>query len=281
MAVSSLALALVLGTRAAWGVPSKAECIAASESGQELRHGGKLRDARERFALCVSEGCPGPVRADCADRLAEVDKAMPTLVVAAVDQEGTDLSEVRVLEDGAQVVARLDGTPVRIDPGDHAFRFETAGYLPVTRRLVAREMEKGRRLAIQFKTVATSTAEAADDSAGPVREGEPPPRWPSYLAFGVAGVGLIAGAVFTVAWASENGKCSTLSRDACLSAHSDHESVLGADTVGAVSGFGLAVVAAGVGWWLWPSASAGEGAHALEVRPRLGLGWLGVDGRFR
>ena len=60
--------------------PTKLECIAANDAAQDLRRTGKLREAREKLALCVSTACPGPVREDCAQRLTEVDGVMPSIV---------------------------------------------------------------------------------------------------------------------------------------------------------------------------------------------------------
>jgi hypothetical protein len=139
----ALAASLIASVADAGG-PSKRECVAASESAQDLRIGGRLRDAREKFGLCVSASCPRPVREDCAQRLAEIDQSMPTVVFAAKDAAGEDLFAVSVRMDDQRVIERLDGTAVDIDPGEHKFTFETEGQPPVEKTVVVREGEKNR-----------------------------------------------------------------------------------------------------------------------------------------
>ena len=67
------------------------------------------------------------MKAECSQRIDAIDAAMPTLILAAKDGAGNDLSVVTVSMDGAPLASTLDGRPVAIDPGEHAFRFEAAG----------------------------------------------------------------------------------------------------------------------------------------------------------
>jgi hypothetical protein len=80
--------------------PSKDECIAANDAGQDLRRAGKLHAAHEKLAFCVSTSCPGPVREDCAQRLTEVDGVMPSLVFEAKDRAGSKGSSGGATFDG-------------------------------------------------------------------------------------------------------------------------------------------------------------------------------------
>jgi len=144
--------------------PTKLECVSANESAQELRDAGKLRAARSRLALCVAQSCPAPVREDCAQRLNEVDKAMPSLVFEASDPSGHDLNAVRVTMDGELLVDKLDATPVVVDPGQHFFVLEAQGLPQATRTLVVREGDKNRRERIAL----------AAPSAAPAAEGATP-----------------------------------------------------------------------------------------------------------
>src|SRR5580700_6433528 len=81
--------------------PTKQECVAANDAAQDLRQSGKLRQAREKLAVCAAASCPGIVRDDCTQRLAEVDSAMPHIVFSARDPAGNDLVDVKVTIDGA------------------------------------------------------------------------------------------------------------------------------------------------------------------------------------
>src|SRR5271156_3625369 len=61
----------------------KAACIAASEDAQQLKLDGKLTLARARLLGCARAECPAIVRQDCAQWIAEVDAALPTVVLGA------------------------------------------------------------------------------------------------------------------------------------------------------------------------------------------------------
>ena len=121
-----------------------AACIAASEQALTLRTQGKLHDALKQLAVCSDQACPDEVKTECTRRIDAVDAAMPTLVLVAKDGAGNDLSAVKVTMDGVSLMESLDGRPLSLDPGEHAFRFETAGQPPVEKKLVLREGDKER-----------------------------------------------------------------------------------------------------------------------------------------
>lgn len=75
-------------TIAAEPTPTKADCIASSESAQDLLHAGKLLDARAQFGVCVSASCPGPIREDCSQHLEEIAKAIPSIIFEVKDSAG-------------------------------------------------------------------------------------------------------------------------------------------------------------------------------------------------
>ncbi len=120
---------------ASWGTmasadgakPDKLECIAADTDGQSLRMAGKLLGARKRLAVCASAVCPSIVRDDCVQRITEIEAAQPTVVFTATNGYGRSLVAVRVTVDGAPLTDRLDGRPLRVDPGEHEFAFEALG----------------------------------------------------------------------------------------------------------------------------------------------------------
>ncbi|MGO9710319.1 MAG: hypothetical protein ACLQBL_15740 [Polyangiaceae bacterium] len=143
--------------------PSKLECVQANEAAQSLRQSGKLHDARAQLLVCVATSCPAPVRSDCAERLKEVDKTMPTIIFDVKDKDGIALTAVAVASDGAPLVARLDGTALPVDPGEHVFRFSSEGLPPLERKLVIREGEKDRH-----EPIALSAASLAEPPAAPV-----------------------------------------------------------------------------------------------------------------
>jgi hypothetical protein len=139
---------------AAAAEPTKQECVDANDSAQDLRRAGKLIEAREQLVLCASASCPGPVREDCAPRLEEVNKAMPTLVFEVRDVIGFEVKGVGVTMDGAWFSSTLDGTAFVINPGKHVFSFEVDGFDRQDKTLVVREGVKDRRDVVVLRAVA-------------------------------------------------------------------------------------------------------------------------------
>ena len=136
-------------------------CLVASEKGQRARTAGKLREAREQFLLCSSDGCPAMVRRDCAQWQGEVIATLPSVVLGAKDRGGRDLFDVTVTVDGEPLVTKLDGKSLPIDPGPHTFKFEMPGAPPVVERALVKEGEKARVITVTFAIGAASSGTAA------------------------------------------------------------------------------------------------------------------------
>ena len=75
------------------------DCIAAASEGQELRDQGHLLDARADFQMCAQSECPEPIPKFCADWMTDVRRNIATVVIRAVDNEGRDVTEARVVVD--------------------------------------------------------------------------------------------------------------------------------------------------------------------------------------
>ncbi len=165
---------------------TKAQCVAANETGQDLRRTGKLHEARASFTACVAAACPSAVREDCAERLADVDRASPTVVFAASDATGKDLTAVRVSVDGAPLADALDGKAATLDPGEHQVRFEADGLPSEDQRVVLSEGDKNRRIHVVLGHV---------PAAEPPPSPPPPPPGAGLGAQRAVGIGLAGGAV--------------------------------------------------------------------------------------
>jgi hypothetical protein len=122
------------------------QCLAANDSAQDLRKAGKLHAAREKLALCLAASCPGPVRADCSERLTEIGRAMPSVVLDVKDAGGNDVSAVRVTLDGEKIADRVNGAAIEVDPGEHRFVFVAEGAPSVEKIVIAKEGDKERRV---------------------------------------------------------------------------------------------------------------------------------------
>lgn len=175
----------------------KTECIAASEKAQQLRDEHKLTKAREALLACGRDVCPGPVRKDCAEQLADLEKKMPSVVIRAKDKAGNDAVAVKVSSDGVVLGESLDGRAIPLDPGVHTFRFEMAGADPIEQKVVIGEGEQNRTVMASF---GGTPGETPGEKAGfPV------------AGVVVGGLGLIAGAVVApIFWSMGLGEKSDL-----------------------------------------------------------------------
>jgi hypothetical protein len=154
---AAAAAVVVLGvslTPSAWAAgPSAADkdaCFRAVDSGQHLRTGRKLIAAKDQFIVCARPVCPGPVKKDCAEWLAELEATLPSVVLGAKDPKGGDVIDVSVTVDNSPFVDKLDGSAVPIDPGPHVFHFEWRGHASVDQQVLIREGEKSRLVTATF-----------------------------------------------------------------------------------------------------------------------------------
>jgi hypothetical protein len=157
------------------------QCFTAPVDGQRLHKAGKLLDSRAHFAACSRKKCPTKIIEACVRWSSEVDAAIPSVVLAARDGRGNDLTDLRVSIDGN---AAVDLTPlaVELDPGPHSFLFQRAGAPEVKEQVVLHEGEKNREVLARFRSteaslpeVSTSRAESAPAPQATSRPAPPAP----------------------------------------------------------------------------------------------------------
>ena len=267
---------------------TKAECVKANTEAQSLRRDGKLAEARAQLRRCGDPTCPGIVRADCSQRLDELEAAQPTIVFDAKDGSGHDLSAVRVTVDGLPLAESLDGKALQIDPGSHEFTFTVAGQPPVTQTYVLREGQKERHEPLvlgappaQLATPPQPPPLSPAPAPAPVRSesgGLGTQRVAALAAGGVGVAGIAAGAVFGMLASSKWSQAERDCGPACPAdapargEESDARTRATVSTVGfVVGGAGLA---AGVVLWLTSRPAAGPPAPTgrLSVTPSVGAG---------
>jgi hypothetical protein len=279
---------LVLGATfvtlpAAAADPTKAQCIAANDHAQEFRQAGKLSKAREQLLMCVAQSCPGPVREDCAQRLDELDKAMPTIVFAAKDAAGNDLVDVKVTIDGAPLADRLDGSSLKVDPGPHVFVFMWEGHPSVTKKLVLAEHEQARREVVVFGHAEMPHVESASPATAPVAAASGSSGIDrKTIAFAVGGVGVaglivgsIFGAVASSKWSAAKSDCG-----AGCGPNAPAQGEKGAaqsDAIASTVAFviGGVLVAGGIALYVTAPANVTSGT-GIRLTPAIGAGGGGL-----
>ncbi len=165
LAVAAPSLARAAGDKGEKG--DKADCASASEEAQRLQKQGKLVDAQKQLLICTRSVCPAVVRQDCEAWLPTLGAMIPSLVVAARDDEGRDLVDVSVSLDGAPVDS-ASGRAVQLDPGKHLLHVESPGRVPVDQAVVVHEGERARPV--------TVTLSSKDKPVKPPVVAPPPPQ---------------------------------------------------------------------------------------------------------
>jgi hypothetical protein len=155
LAVGLASMILGAATVARADEPTKEQCISANEEAFALRKSYKLLAARHKLAICTAPVCPTVIRDDCAERLSELAKAIPSVVFTVKDAGGNDLSDVNVTMDSVVITQRLDGSAIEVDPGEHTFELSSASLPTVSKVLIISEGVRGRQEAVTLK-VATA-----------------------------------------------------------------------------------------------------------------------------
>jgi len=178
-----LSFVLLAPARPATTESNAHSCIAAHAKGQEQRAAGSLLAARELFLSCSVERCPTLVQRDCVTMGADLERALPSIVLLATDGSGRDLPGATALIDSALEPKPLDGRPITLDPGPHQLKFRFNGAEQQLTLLLA-EGEKYRRVSVQFDP----PRKASRASAG----------GPPSLAYVLGGMGLAALGSFAI-----------------------------------------------------------------------------------
>jgi hypothetical protein len=268
-----VSLCCAFGSVSMEALADDASCIAASEQALTLRKQGKLHETLKQLALCADAACPGEVKSDCTTRIADVNAAMPTLILAAKDGSGNDLYDVTVTMDGTPVATKLDGRPLVLDPGEHAFHLQTAGQAPVDKTLVLREGDKDRRETIVIGPPPPVPAPAPTPAPAPGEEPRPAGSWwttqrtLAVVGGGLGIVGLGMGSVFGVfalsSQSSEKTDCASPTSCTNHKQATQDYSTAGTDatlsTVSFIAG-GVFLAAGAVLWFTQPSETGASPA---------------------
>lgn len=242
------------------------QCIDAHERAQQLRNGGHLVEARKALLMCSRDECPPLILADCRPWMNAARDEQPSVVLSVRDEHGTEISEVRVVIDGAEVTTRLDGRPIDIDPGEHVLRFERPNVAPIEQHVFLHVGEHAKLVAIAFQS-ATVTHTASRWSAAPIVLG----------IVAIAGIGTFAGFGISGKVAESNLAGSGCKPNCAESKIGDIRN----QYIVAYASLGVGVVALAISIGLLtipPSRTAS--AIQWGVTPLIGGGAATVQGRF-
>jgi len=195
LATATAAVAWAQEPGSATEVGGRDVCLSDHEKSQELRLVGKLLESKKASLSCAEEQCPSMVRADCLRWLAELEGAIPTIVVVAESDRGDEI-DVRVIIDGQITTNQLNGKAIELDPGTHDILFERNGSAPQEMRLNLGQGEKNRIIRLNFRTkVMAPVVTSAPPPLQPL-EGRRPVPTLTYVFGGVALVAAVSATFF-------------------------------------------------------------------------------------
>jgi hypothetical protein len=273
----------------------KAQCVEASDRGQQLRDDGKYRLAQDAFSRCARDSCPVIVRQDCVHWLLDLDQSSATVVIDAKDDKGNDLADVTVTVDGDVLAQKLDGKPLLVDPGQHLFRYEAAGFAPVEEHVVIHTAEKNRQLLVRLGGAAVQTPNPSlvTPEAPPPMPESLAPEEPSrarqvpvgaWVFSAIAAAAFVSEASFGIAGLSE--RSHDLNSCAPTCPPSDKSSIQTKFAIADVS-LGVGVVSAGIAayyfFFFHPHAAAASPASpgiAVDFAPSSGGGVVSLTRPF-
>jgi hypothetical protein len=247
---------------------------------------GRFVEAHEKYELVLREGvdssAPKSWLRALEDAKKELDLLRPRLAWVTVVLKDPPDAAVRI--DGVAVPPAAVGVKRAADPGFPEVTVSAPGYEDFKQTVtVGPGEEKSIEVTLQKQPEVAEPPAAATDAAYRPRQKSETRRILSYVAFGVGGVGLVTGGI-TGSLALR--KRSDLKSD-CIGSRCPSSSQKKIDryhTYGTISGIGLGLGIAGLGAGLVllltePKAEETGGA-GFQVRPLVGLGALGAEGRF-
>ena len=292
--VCILAVAMGIAAPSVARADDKEECFNAAEKAQKLKNEKKLSQAREQVLTCARDKCPAIVKSDCVKWLAEIDAAMPSVVIRARDKDGHDIIDVKVYVDDRLLMSQLQGTSVPLDPGQHKLRYEGPNGTSGEETVLIAEGEKDRVLRVELKAgaaTASSGAGAGQAAGGGGEETGTKTGGPGVVPWIIGGVGLASLIGFGImeipiqsgASDLQNGCGKTKS---CTQAQIDSVQSLYVPA-GILMGVGFAGLAVGATWLIVATVTGGKSSHeapaaaGLRIAPLPGGGgMIGYGGRF-
>jgi hypothetical protein len=256
-------------------------CAKAAEQAQRLKNSGKLLESRDQLRICTRSSCPAVIRRDCDAWTTEIEASLSSVVIAARDAKGNDVTRARVTIDDAIATESLDGKALSLDPGAHTIRVEREGDAPFEQKLVVREGEKRRLVTVTMRPlepgqVATTISPTPPpDSTGGDTGAQPSPPAASSssgvpvapIVLGVVGIAALASAAYFRV--SANNDITNLRNTCAPKCDSSSVDSINSKAVVADVGLGVGVVAIGVAGYLLIS-------HLLEPKSTTSTGHIQI-----
>lgn len=168
--------------------PTRAQCLEAHRSAQELKHSAKFLETQEQLLICSSGSCPGAIISDCGNWIAELEQTTPSMVFE-IRVDGKEAFDAKLLVDGQLVTDRTHA--FKVNPGRHSVRVELPPFEAQEQDLVLSEGQRMRLVSVAFTSKHSEPAAAPAPLPPAPRQTERPTPVVVYplLALGVVGLG--------------------------------------------------------------------------------------------
>lgn len=160
-------LAVLSAPQASAWAQNKAACLQAYEDTQVKRREGGWLASRSAALVCSAPSCPRTLVKDCTQWAQELQSSIPTILFDLRFGQGASPPQAVVFLDGAVQPILIDGKAMPFDPGDHVAVFKAPGFVDLTRRFVALDGDKSKRIVVELRNE-KPTALAPNNSAAPV-----------------------------------------------------------------------------------------------------------------
>jgi hypothetical protein len=138
-----------------------------------------------------------------------VGEAIPSVIFTAkLDDES--VFDVSVSVDGTAMTTQLDGKPIELNPGLHAFSFEHKGSPPIEKRLIVAPHETGQIVSVAWKAAVVAPSLTAPTAIEPeAHRGLSAGRVLGWTTLGLAVAGVAVGSITGVMMFSERSSAQT------------------------------------------------------------------------
>jgi hypothetical protein len=255
------------------------ECIAHNDRGNELRLAGQLLTAKTEFWRCAAASCPKIIREECTDLVARVEASTPTLVIAATDGSGKDVTAAAIYVDGVRLPDARPGQALAVDPGSHRLRVVAGNGDAMEASIVAHEGEKNRTVRVELPRrppARVAPVEGRQEARPPAQQPRERTRAkPPAMAWVLGSVGVAALGSFAYFAISAESQTSCAPRCSDGEADEIYRKYLLADI-----SLGVSVVALGVATYLFLKTPSKPEAIAIGIQPAPGGVALGTRFAF-
>lgn len=252
---------------------------------------GRWVEAQEAYGRIVREGVPAGAPEQFSLAIEEARRELQALTprIPSVTVVVKGPSSATVTIDNAPIPAAAIGARRPADPGEHVIRASAPGHTSGEAKVTLAE---GANETVTLELQPAAAPDGAGGSPGGAPDqvsagGGSSRKTLAFVALGVGGAGLILGGVTGALALGKHGEledaCTLGNGTGCPPAQQDnldsYHTMGTLSTIGFIAG-GVGVTAGVVLLVTAPSSAPAQAQRGAWIAPRVGLGYVGAEGRF-